>query len=604
MAIFAILLVTVALVFVGCKKQEGGGSQQSGARSTTRGWSWEPGTTTNVTGVQLAVSAQAGEPEGFPQPATSYTINTKYPKQPAVSNENGFPIVQQKVTLTVATPTSTNVLDYYDNDATIFMEALTNVKVEFVLLPSENTMERVNLMVASGEKLPDVFVSVGLGSAEQITLGTAGAIIPFNNLIEKHGYNFKRLMAKYEEVRPSITTYDGNIYALPHYELNEADRVSNRMWINQKYLDALRMPMPTTTEEFYQYLVAVRDRDPNGNGLKDEVPFMSSRDGWSSGVECFLMNSFAYSNQGGYGNASRTHLTPQGKVEVSYDKPEYRQGLEYFYRLGSEGLLDPLSFTQGTTELRAFVEQAGMPNRLGAVTMGSPGFVELNGERRKDFSPVAPLKGPNGRQAAWYDRYRSVMGGRFAISKDCEIPDVAMKWGDYGWTVDWWSRNRFGVLGKDWIIPPAGTIAVDGGPAKYEEILKWGESQKSFWAYNNFSVAGWASYNRARSLTDPFEFEYVLWQHRNLHWPYRDMSNVPGSLPYSLEEAREVNQLNPLLAERVNRFFAEVATGRIQITDTVWNNYVAELNRMGLPRYLELVQTAFDRGWAATLGYK
>jgi putative aldouronate transport system substrate-binding protein len=179
-----------------------------------------------------------------------------------------------------------------------------------------------------------------------------------------------------------------------------------------------------------------------------------------------------------------------------------------------------------------------------------------------------------------------------------------MKWVDACYTVDWWTRNRFGVLDRDWKIPPAGTMAVDGGVAKYEEILKWGEPQKAFWAYNNFSVSGWASYNRARSLTDPFEFEYVLWQHRNLHWPHRDMNIVPGALPYTLDEAREFNRLNPLICERVNTFFAEAATGRVRITDTVWNNYIAELNRMELPRLLQIVQTAFDRGWSAALGYK
>jgi putative aldouronate transport system substrate-binding protein len=267
--------------------------------------------------------------------------------------------------------------------------------------------------------------------------------------------------------------------------------------------------------------------------------------------------------------------------------------------------LDPLSFNQNTTDLRAFVEQANVPNRLGATTSGEPGgFSDLNGERRKDFSAVAPLKGPNGRQAAYYDRFRPVMGGRFSISKDCEIPDVAMKWVDYAYTTDWWTRNRFGVLDRDWRIPAAGTVAVDGGPAKYEEILKWGEPQKAFWAYNNFSVSGWASYNRARSLTDPFEFEYVLWQHRNLHWPYRDQTIAPGTLSYTLDEAREVNQLNPLLAQRVNTFFADVATGRTRVTDAVWNSYINELNQMGLARLLQLAQTAFDRVWAASLGYK
>jgi putative aldouronate transport system substrate-binding protein len=519
---------------------------------------------------------------------------------------NGFPITQQKVTLRVATPTRTEVLDYVNNDSAMWMEALTNVHVEFVLLPVDGYLDRVNLMIASGEKLPDIFASVMFGSTDQITLGAAGAILPLNDLIERHGYNFKRLMNQHEEVRPSITMYDGNIYSLPHYETNEADRVAYRMWINQKFLDALGRRMPTTTDEFYQYLVAVRDGDPNGNRQRDEVPFMSSRTGWNAGVEAFLMNSFIFDDQSAYGTgARRMSLTPDGKVQVSYNKPEWRQGLEYFYRLGSEGLLDPLSFTQDQNDLRAFVEQSNVPNRLGAVTAGSPSvFSDLNGERRKDFSPVAPLKGPNGVQAAWYDRFRPVMGGRFSISKDCEMPDVAMKWGDSCYTTDWWTRNRFGVLGRDWIIPPAGTEAVDGGSAKYEEILKWNEPQKAFWAYNNFSVSGWASYNRAKSLTDPFEFEYVLWQHRNLHWPHRVMNGVPSALPYSVEEAREVNRLVPLLGARVNTFFAEVATGRLQPNDANWNAYVAELDRMGLPQLLQLVQTAFDRNWAAALGYK
>ncbi|MCL2831877.1 MAG: extracellular solute-binding protein [Treponema sp.] len=600
MLLFIGLTVAAAFVFAN------GSGQTARPAATGKTVEWATGTTTNVTPKPLAVSPQAGTDIEFPQPATSYTTNTKYPNQPAVSNLNGFPIVQQTVNMSVATPTITTISDYVNNDATIYMEKLTNVHVNFIMLPTENFLERVNLMVASGEKLPDVFACVMFGASDQITLGQSGSFLPLNDLIERHGYNFQRLMKDHEEVRPSITTADGNIYSLPHYEINEADRVAHRFWINQLFLNNLGMKMPTTTEEFYQYLVAVRDKDPNKNGIKDEVPLMSSRNAWNSGIESFLMNSFIFDDQAGYGTgARRMFIDSQGKIQVNYNKPEFRQGLEYFYRLGSEGLLDPLSFTQTSNELVAFVEQANVPNRLGAVSAGAPnGFTELNGERRKDFSPVTPLKGPNGRQAVYYDRFRPVMGGRFSITKDCQIPDVAMKWADACYTTDWWTRNRFGVLGRDWIIPPAGTVAVDGGPAKYQEVLKWGETTSAYWATNNFSVAGWASYNQAKSLTDPFEFEAVLWQARNQLWPYRDMNIMPGALPYTLAEAREVNQLNPLLCERVNTLFAQAATGKLQITDAVWNSYVAELDKMGLPRLLEIVQGAFDRGWAQSLGYK
>lgn len=32
------------------------------------------------------------------------------------------------------------------------------------------------------------------------------------------------------------------------------------------------MEIPTTLEEYYNYLVAVKEKDPNGNGIADEIP--------------------------------------------------------------------------------------------------------------------------------------------------------------------------------------------------------------------------------------------------------------------------------------------------------------------------------------------
>ena len=44
------------------------------------------------------------------------------------------------------------------------------------------------------------------------------------------------------------------------------------LYINQQWLDALGLEMPQTVDEYYETLMAFRDKDPNGNGEQDEIP--------------------------------------------------------------------------------------------------------------------------------------------------------------------------------------------------------------------------------------------------------------------------------------------------------------------------------------------
>ena len=367
--------------------------------------------------------------------------------------------------------------------------------------------------------------------------------------------------------------------------------------------------MPTTTEEYYQYLVAVKNRDPNGNGRADEIPLIgaSSANSWHAEIDGFLMNAFAYnetSTDRDAINRRRMFLTSAGKIDVSYNKDGWRQGLEYLARLCREGLLDPSSFTIANKEdLRGLVEIAGDPIVGSLPNGGFHEFANPSGERRKDFVVVPPLKGPNGVQQAWYDEYSAIGTGRGVITKDCQWPDVVMKWIDYSYTPDWWTRNRYGTRDRDWRVPAAGTRAVSGGNAMYEEIsIVWGTPQKLY-LVNNINWGRWASYNRTFS-GDVHELEYVLWNAREAYWPYRFRQSVPRNLPFTVEEARDFTQLNTLIVEYIEQFMAQVVTGRIQLNDTTWNNYVREMDRMGLPRLLQVAQTAFDRSWAAALGYK
>ena len=49
-------------------------------------------------------------------------------------------------------------------------------------------------------------------------------------------------------------------------------------------------------------------------------------------------------------------MVKDGKVMASYTQPEWRDGLEYMNMLCTEGLLDPMSYTQDVSSSRLFLK--------------------------------------------------------------------------------------------------------------------------------------------------------------------------------------------------------------------------------------------------------
>src|SRR5699024_12210470 len=70
-----------------------------------------------------------------------------------------------------------------------------------------------------------------------------------------------------------LTHPDGNIYSLPTLDDPEflSLRISAEPWFRQDWLDELGMDVPKTTDEFYDYLKAVKETDLIGDGEGKEV---------------------------------------------------------------------------------------------------------------------------------------------------------------------------------------------------------------------------------------------------------------------------------------------------------------------------------------------
>src|SRR5699024_7093174 len=159
--------------------------------------------------VLVVITACSKDEEGKP-------LGEASDKDKEVLNEDDeFPIVNEEITLDIfaGQAPATNP-DW--NDVLIWneYEKMTNIDVNWEMVPYESREEKRNLALGGGE-LPDVFHGAGIPVSDQAKYGKEGVFIPLNDLIDEYAPNFKSIMEQYPEVEKSITMPDGNIYALP-----------------------------------------------------------------------------------------------------------------------------------------------------------------------------------------------------------------------------------------------------------------------------------------------------------------------------------------------------------------------------------------------------
>ena len=212
-------------------------------------------------------------------------------------------VAEEKPTLKVALTTSSMVTDYEDNYFTNYLEDKLGIELEFYMLPVDagDTRTKVALMATGGEALPDVFVVDNFLSAEMIlAYGQAGLFMPIEDYVNdpEKMPNFNAIPDEDRAILCTAQTQaDGHMYSLSAYEPETWNFTPFRMYINKAWLDALNLQVPTTTDELKDVLIAFRDGDPNGNGIKDEIgAYGQASGGYGENVTAALINSFIYWN--------------------------------------------------------------------------------------------------------------------------------------------------------------------------------------------------------------------------------------------------------------------------------------------------------------------
>ncbi|WP_339147431.1 MULTISPECIES: extracellular solute-binding protein [unclassified Sutcliffiella] len=154
---------------------------------------------------------------------------------------------------TLATPYVENHPDINEDKWVHELERLTNTDIDIRLVPHQEYVEKMTLMLASGN-IPDVVqASGGVLGPELAGAVEAGVFMPLDDLLKEHGQNLLKVIP--QEAWDQVT-YDGQIYAIPDYLSNRSRR---GMWIRMDLLEKTGLDIPKTAEEYLEVLRAFKE---------------------------------------------------------------------------------------------------------------------------------------------------------------------------------------------------------------------------------------------------------------------------------------------------------------------------------------------------------
>lgn len=460
------------------------------------------------------------------------------------------------------------------------------IEVEYIAIPNESLTEKKNLMLASGD-LPDIFMGV-ITRDDIMKYKDQGIFVAVDDLVEENMPLLKGIYEKRPEYKKEAITPDGKMYGFPYIEeMNGLVANQGILSINKAWLDKLGLEMPKTLDEFKNVLIQFRDKDPNGNGIQDEIPFTTGGKDAASGLNSWangndfgqLMGCFGQANTGDW------LAVKDSKVVTTATSESIKRGYTYLHEMYKEGLIDPEIFNNDRAMLDTKLRNEE-PIVGSLITFSIADH--LSAERRKDYVAVPYLQGPDGEYGC-RDNISEMRPTAFVITYKCKDPEAAAKY-------------------ADGLYDPQTSVEANWGPLDY--VYKLDENGQMVWDTLKDGLDTFDDMRAVHSLTGNHPLailnEYygdVVEYPQNAKDLYDDMKTV-GFVDKHLND----EYLSPLwFTPEQNEKISILATQIYGVIDTTrrkwimdgdidkgWDNYLKLLDDNGLEEFLSVLQEAYD----------
>ncbi len=495
--------------------------------------------------------------------------------------ETAFPLTKEPVTFKILSRTNSfypngnlgnvqNMQEY---------EKMTGITIDWENVDPSVFTNNLAAAIASGD-YPDIIFKGNITNAQSYKWGSEGILVDLMPYLEKDAPNFWALCQQYPDILKAITTPEGAVYGLPQVVPYAPMKVPDKLFYNQKALEATGMELPTTTEELYSYLVALRDSDYNGNGIADEVPMTSSSANW---LYRYFYGCFGLRTRGAHHQV--VDADPDtGALRVFATSENYREFLEYLHKLYSEKLIYQELFTSNDMTTTLSSDQ-----RLGIVT--STTLYAVPSQYVADWVGLKyQLTGPDGYNIVSEFRSNLHTEGNFAITTACKNVELALQWVDYFYSKEGSLFYHAGIEGVNWETKADGSLYyTDAALATRTNDM----TQDAFLAQFCLWPGG---RNPSVMMDNLWGGEYEA---EPANTAYAMLENAPKIvwpiISWTEDESNIISTYEADISSYITSNTAQAIVGEVEITDEWWNNFVSTINNMGADKLTGAYENALTR---------
>ncbi|MBP1994247.1 extracellular solute-binding protein [Paenibacillus eucommiae] len=510
------------------------------------------------------------------------------PSASSASSETNSPSDQpssEPLTIRILAQENYNAqLSYADRPIIKELEKRTNVKFEWEFVPPNDIASVAQTRLSAGVNLPDV-IELNMDSTKFFETAQSGVFIPITKLVEQHAPNIKRTIEEEYPIAKKLWTMpDNELYSVTYAAQNEGVMFVSDI-IRYDWLQKVGITkIPETTDEFYEALKAMRDKDANGNSKQDE--FFSGQ-GW----QLFLTFPAAFGLNAQH-TGSNWDVDDNGKVFSTWTSDKAKAMYQYLNKLYSEGLIDP-----EYTTMAYDASQARLKSNIVSATSFYAQSVKKNYNDLvgggAEYRAIQPLKGPDGTsRAIVFNVPGGYNGYNWVITKSAKNPEGIIKLFDYIFSPEGRILLQYGIENVHYKL-------VDGKPVSIMEEFVAANKDK----YDTVQAAmdgeglnpiGALPY--VRNVTKEEAFQAGETAQADIETYEKSLAVM--RMPYfsanpTLEEQQVVTEIGGEVWTYIAEMRDKFVLGQASFDE--WDKYVAKANDLGITKLLEIEKKKYER---------